>query len=234
MIADLSSARRAPPAGGRTTTTTQIIVSGGVLKSAHLLQRLANVLGRPVYPSTEPEASLRGAAVYALEKMDLERAHARCAARNRVRSCVRRHGTPRCTPASATRQRRLETLMASGSPQNRLAFSGTCRQDQGRFRQAAYVSPTGLDRSPRLHASSNCWWSSSSLAFWRRSRCRSFPRPDQRVRDEDAEQHARDGSRLDGLRRRQQFSTSWARRGRQRMVTPPKWPLVLTALLAVI
>ena len=46
----------------------KIIVSGGVLKSAGLLQRLADVLGREVHASREPEASLRGAAVYALEK----------------------------------------------------------------------------------------------------------------------------------------------------------------------
>ena len=50
------------------TGATEIIVSGGILKSAHLLQRLADVLGRPVRPSLEPEASLRGAAVYALDR----------------------------------------------------------------------------------------------------------------------------------------------------------------------
>ena len=62
LIADLSLAGAGP---------TEIIVSGGVLKSAGLLQRLADVLGRPVRPSREPEASLRGAAIYALEKMGL-------------------------------------------------------------------------------------------------------------------------------------------------------------------
>ena len=37
-----------------------------------MLQRLADVLGRPVHRCAEPEASLRGAAVYAAEqeKMD--------------------------------------------------------------------------------------------------------------------------------------------------------------------
>jgi gluconokinase len=44
------------------------IVSGGIQKSANSLQRLANVLGRPVSASSEPEASLRGAACFALEK----------------------------------------------------------------------------------------------------------------------------------------------------------------------
>ena len=62
LIADLSLAD---------ARQTEIIVSGGILKSAHLLQRLADVLGRPVRPSLEPEASLRGAAVYALDRADL-------------------------------------------------------------------------------------------------------------------------------------------------------------------
>ena len=59
LIADLSLGK----------SPTKIIVSGGVLKSEGLLQRLADVLGREIHPSLEPEASLRGAAVYALEKM---------------------------------------------------------------------------------------------------------------------------------------------------------------------
>ncbi len=46
----------------------RIIVSGGILKSASLLQRLADVLGRSMHRSSEPEASLRGAAVYAAEQ----------------------------------------------------------------------------------------------------------------------------------------------------------------------
>ena len=68
LIADLS----VPPPGGSTPSPLQIIVSGGILKSDGLLQRLADVLGRPVQPSREPEASLRGAAVYALEKMGVD------------------------------------------------------------------------------------------------------------------------------------------------------------------
>lgn len=47
----------------------KLIVSGGIQKSASALQRLANVLGQTVYPNDEAEASLRGAAVYALEKL---------------------------------------------------------------------------------------------------------------------------------------------------------------------
>jgi gluconokinase len=44
------------------------IVSGGIQKSPQSLQRLANALGRPVYASSEPEASLRGAACFAMGK----------------------------------------------------------------------------------------------------------------------------------------------------------------------
>jgi gluconokinase len=48
------------------------IVSGGIQKSPQSLQRLANVLGRPVYASSEPEASLRGAACFAMGKLGVE------------------------------------------------------------------------------------------------------------------------------------------------------------------
>jgi gluconokinase len=47
------------------------IVSGGIQKSSNAMQRLANVLGRPVYASSEPEASLRGAACVAMERTGL-------------------------------------------------------------------------------------------------------------------------------------------------------------------
>lgn len=47
------------------------IVAGGILKSKSALKRLANVMGRPLYSNPEPEASLRGAAVFALEKLGL-------------------------------------------------------------------------------------------------------------------------------------------------------------------
>jgi len=48
------------------------IVSGGINHSRAALQRLANVLGRSVYASSEPEASLRGAACFALDKLGLK------------------------------------------------------------------------------------------------------------------------------------------------------------------
>lgn len=49
----------------------QVIVSGGAARSQEGLQRLSDVLGRPVTPCLEPEASLRGAAVYALGELGL-------------------------------------------------------------------------------------------------------------------------------------------------------------------
>jgi gluconokinase len=47
----------------------QIIVSGGILRSPASLKLLADVLGRDLQISPQAEASLRGAAVYALEKL---------------------------------------------------------------------------------------------------------------------------------------------------------------------
>jgi gluconokinase len=50
-------------------TTPKFIVSGGIQRSPSALQRLADVLGQPVYPNEEMEASIRGAAIYVLEKL---------------------------------------------------------------------------------------------------------------------------------------------------------------------
>jgi gluconokinase len=47
----------------------ELIVSGGIRHSPESLQRLADVLGRPLRACAEPEASLRGAAVYAAERL---------------------------------------------------------------------------------------------------------------------------------------------------------------------
>ncbi len=49
--------------------STKFIVGGGIQNSPSSLQRLADVLGRPLTALDEPEASLRGAAVFALEKL---------------------------------------------------------------------------------------------------------------------------------------------------------------------
>ena len=47
-----------------------MIASGGaLLRSPGWTQMMADVLGRPVLASTEPEASSRGAALYALERL---------------------------------------------------------------------------------------------------------------------------------------------------------------------
>lgn len=60
LIADLIvKQERIPP---------RFIVSGGILHSPSSLRRLANVLNRPLYPNAEAEASIRGAAIYALER----------------------------------------------------------------------------------------------------------------------------------------------------------------------
>jgi gluconokinase len=48
-----------------------IVVSGGGCRSRAELQRLANVLARPVRAATDPEASLRGAAVFVLERLGM-------------------------------------------------------------------------------------------------------------------------------------------------------------------
>jgi gluconokinase len=49
-------------------TPPRFIVSGGIHHSPSSLRRLANILGRPIHPNAEPEASIRGAAIYALER----------------------------------------------------------------------------------------------------------------------------------------------------------------------
>jgi gluconokinase len=51
--------------------TPKFLVSGGIQHSPTAMQRMANVLGKTIYANPEPEASLRGAAVYALEKLGM-------------------------------------------------------------------------------------------------------------------------------------------------------------------
>ncbi|MBA3697479.1 MAG: gluconokinase [Planctomycetes bacterium] len=53
------------PAG----TSLRILVGGGIQKSPSSLQRLADVMGRPLTALDEPEASLRGAAIFSLERL---------------------------------------------------------------------------------------------------------------------------------------------------------------------
>ena len=47
----------------------QLIISGGIQRSPSSLQRLADVLNQPLYPNDEPEATLKGGAVYVLEEL---------------------------------------------------------------------------------------------------------------------------------------------------------------------
>lgn len=48
------------------------LVSGGVQNSESAMRRLADILGESVYANPEKEASLRGAAIFAMEKLGLE------------------------------------------------------------------------------------------------------------------------------------------------------------------
>ncbi len=47
----------------------KFIVSGGIQRSPTAMQRLADVLGQTIYPNDEMEASIRGAAIFVLEKL---------------------------------------------------------------------------------------------------------------------------------------------------------------------
>jgi gluconokinase len=89
------------------------IVSGGIQKSPGALQRLANVLGRPVYASTEPEASLRGAACFAMEKLGLELPAPKLGPVIRPRP-----GAARAYAKARRRQTRLETLLRNSDIQS--------------------------------------------------------------------------------------------------------------------
>jgi gluconokinase len=53
------------PAG----TSPRFLVGGGIQRSPSSLQRLADVMNRPLTALDEPEASLRGAAIFALERL---------------------------------------------------------------------------------------------------------------------------------------------------------------------
>jgi len=50
-------------------TPPKLIVSGGIQRSPSSMQRLADVVGHTLYPNNEMEASIRGAAIHALEKL---------------------------------------------------------------------------------------------------------------------------------------------------------------------
>jgi len=86
--------------------TPKLIVSGGIQKSASSLERLANVIGRPIYPFDEPEASIRGAAVHALEKLGYP-----IPAHKLINPVKPRKAAAREYAAEREKQRRLESLL---------------------------------------------------------------------------------------------------------------------------
>jgi gluconokinase len=86
----------------------KLIVSGGIQKSASALQRLANILGQPVFPNDEPEASLRGAAIYALEKLGYPITASKFT--NGVRPLGK---SSRLYAAEREKQQKLETALAA-------------------------------------------------------------------------------------------------------------------------
>jgi len=97
--------RELETAAGR---ATKIIVSGGVVQSTVSLQMLADSLGREVEICAEPEASLRGAAVHALEQLGCEVPAAKIKRRlqNRPLQTAQRR-------KEAAQQRELERMLAN-------------------------------------------------------------------------------------------------------------------------
>ena len=57
---------------GTSSTPPKYFVSGGIQHSRSALQRLADILNQPLHPNPEPEASIRGAAVFAMEKLGVQ------------------------------------------------------------------------------------------------------------------------------------------------------------------
>lgn len=86
----------------------KIVVSGGILQSPASLQILANSLGRDLNVCADQEASLRGAALYALEKAGRKIAAPKC--RQRIRA--QRSNAARARLMCA-RQSNLERLLSS-------------------------------------------------------------------------------------------------------------------------
>jgi gluconokinase len=56
---------------GTSATPPKYFVSGGIQHSRSALQRLADILNQPLHPNPEPEASIRGAAVFVMEKLGM-------------------------------------------------------------------------------------------------------------------------------------------------------------------
>ena len=86
----------------------KLIVSGGIAKSASGIERLANVLGRPVYVNGEPDVAMRGAAVFALEKLGYP-----IAAFKPINLVKPRKAAAHEYADARERQRRIEELLTS-------------------------------------------------------------------------------------------------------------------------
>lgn len=86
--------------------TPKFLVSGGIQHSAAAMQRLADVLGHPIYANPEPEASIRGAAVFAIEKLGGKPAALKLPAPIRPRKKF-----AEAYAAAREKQRALESLM---------------------------------------------------------------------------------------------------------------------------
>jgi gluconokinase len=84
----------------------KLIVSGDGVKSPSAVERLANVLGRPVYLCPEPEPLLRGAAVFALEKLGFP-----VPARKLINPTKPRTAAAHEYAAERERQRRIEEAL---------------------------------------------------------------------------------------------------------------------------
>ena len=114
LIADLSVGKvESVRARGEREAGLKIIVSGGILKSSSLLQRMADVLGRPLCRCAEPEASLRGAAVYAAEREGMEVESAVGTRTLFGDGVAPRHRMAALYAQERRRQQRLEKLMGS-------------------------------------------------------------------------------------------------------------------------
>jgi len=86
----------------------KIIVSGGILQSPASLQLLADSLGRDLEVCNDQEASLRGAAIYALEQLGQKIPPLRFERRIRHNRARSRHAAEQ-----RARQKALETLLSN-------------------------------------------------------------------------------------------------------------------------
>jgi len=95
----------------------RINLSGGIGHSRTSIQRLADVLGHPLHVMDDPEASLRGAAVFGLEKLGC-----RDFSGPALRAIEPRPRFARCYTAARQAQERLEAgiqQLVSHEPQSR-------------------------------------------------------------------------------------------------------------------